>query len=191
MSGLFTPNILCASGNAWTLPWSVIAIDFIPHFIARFIKFLTGVIPSIVLIWVCIWSSTLFNLALSILSWTFSSGISIIVFTKTPNCFAYGSNWAVPAILTFAAPFSLFFKLSTFSGAENTLQSIVLVPSYTLKITKNLPDFSSLNFIPRLISSSFASNSTLNIFPSITTFPLSTPTSVIFVIDSFKFKLLP
>ena len=129
MSGLFTPNILCASGNAWTLPWSVIAIDFIPHFIARFIRFLAGVIPSIVLIWVCIWSSTLLILALSVLTAFFSSGISTIVFTRTPSCFAYGSNCAVPAILTLAALFNLFFNLSNFSGAENTLQSIVLVPS--------------------------------------------------------------
>ena len=47
ISGLSTPNNLCASGNACTTPWSVIAIDFIPHFIALFIKSVADVIASI------------------------------------------------------------------------------------------------------------------------------------------------
>ena len=47
ISGLSTPNNLCASGNACTTPWSVIAIDFHPHFIALFIKSVAEVIASI------------------------------------------------------------------------------------------------------------------------------------------------
>ena len=167
------------------------AIDFIPHFIARLIRSFAGVIPSIVLICVCICNSTLLTFALSVLVAFFSSGISTIVFAKTPSCFAYGSNCAVPDTLTFAAFFSLFLILSTLSAVAKILQSIVFVPSYMLNTTKNLPFFNSLVFIPKFISSSFGSSSTFSILPSKITFPLSTPISCIFVIGSFKLRLLP
>ena len=49
-SGWSFSRYLCASGNACTTPWSVIAIDFIPHFTARFNKSFAAVIPSIWLI---------------------------------------------------------------------------------------------------------------------------------------------
>ena len=46
-SGWSFSKYLCASGKACTTPWSVIAIDFIPHFTALFNKSVADVIPSI------------------------------------------------------------------------------------------------------------------------------------------------
>ena len=67
-------SISMASGKACTTPWSVMAIAGCPHSTALFIKALTGVTPSIELIFVCIWSSTLFLLALSFsVSFSFNS----------------------------------------------------------------------------------------------------------------------
>ena len=52
-SGFFSVK-WCASGKACTTPWSVIAIDFIPHLAALFNKSVADVIASIWLIFVCI-----------------------------------------------------------------------------------------------------------------------------------------
>ena len=145
MSGLSYPSNLCASGNACTTPWSVIAIDFIPHFIALFIKSLADVMASIWLICVCICNSTLFTSALSCLISFFTPVDSIMVFAMTVNSFEKLSICAFPAILIPFAFFILFITFLAFSLFKNALQVMVLVPSYKSKLNSVFPDFSSLS----------------------------------------------
>ena len=54
-----------ASGNACTTPWSVMAMAGCPQSWALFTNCAQLVIPSMSLIWVWAWSSTLFNLHVS------------------------------------------------------------------------------------------------------------------------------
>ena len=145
ISGLSYPNNLCASGNAWTTPWSVIAIDFIPHFIALFIKSVADVIASIWLIWVCICSSTLFTSLLSCLISFFNPSVSIIVFAITVNSFENVSIWAVPASFIPFDFWILFIIFLALSFSKNALQVIVLVPSYKSKLNNVFPDFRVLS----------------------------------------------
>ena len=104
--------------------------------------------------------------------------LSIIVFAITPSSFANGSNCAVPSSLTPFAPFNFLIKSFDLSPSENTLQVIVLLPSYKSNITSTFPLFNSLESI-------------FKISPSNCTLPLSTLKSATFTNCSFNFRLLP
>ena len=58
MNFMSLPAALNASGNAWHTPWSVTAIAGKPQLIARFISAVALDTPSMLLIWVCMCSST-------------------------------------------------------------------------------------------------------------------------------------
>ena len=167
-----------ASGKACTTPWSVIAIDFIPHFIALFIKSFADVIASIWLIFVCICNSTLFTSLLSCLTVFFNPSLSTIVFAITVSSLENESIWAFPEIFTPFAFFILFVTFLLTSLFKNALQVILLEPSYKSKLKSVFPDFNSLSSIP-IIS------------PSSATFPSSTFNSEIFTTFSVIFGFIP
>ena len=173
-----SPTKWYASGNACTTPWSVIAIDFIPHFIALFIKSSADVTASIWLIFVCICNSTLFTSALSCLISFFTPFPSIIVFAITVNSFENESIWAFPSIfIPFTFP-NLLIIFFADSFGKNALQVIVLEPSYKSKLNNVFPFFNSLSSI-KIIS------------PSSETCPSSTPKSATFTSGAVMFIFFP
>ena len=145
---------------------------------ALFIKSVADVIPSIWLIFVCIWSSTLFSSALSILISFLGGSISKIVYAITVCSCENESICAVPAIFIALAFFTLPITFLAFFLSKNALHVNVLVPSYKSKLYNTLPDFNSL-------SSEFITS------PSNETFLSSTPKSFIFTNGSFIVNEFP
>ena len=178
MSGLSSPTRWYASGNACATPWSVIAIDFIPHFIALLIKSVADVTASIWLILVCMCNSTLFTSALSCLTSFFTPVLSTIVFAITVSSPENESICAFPSIFTpFTLPI-LFIIFLAFPFSRKALHVSVLVPSYKSKLNNVFPDFNSLSSI-KIIS------------PSNETAPSSGPNSETFVSGAVIFIVFP
>ena len=162
-----------ASGNAWTQPWSVTATAGIPHCLALLMMCFTSDTPSISLILVWQWSSTLFSRLLSMRLLVKSS--VFLMPTMEPRV-SSPSNLSM--VVT---PFTLIkipgvitdFTSSKSSGRINIFTVNVSVKSLTSKVKINLP----------LRSSRF---SQVRIFPLKVTSPISPSTFSISMGSSSK-----
>ncbi len=149
-----------ATGKAATFPWSVIAMAVCPHSMARLIISFTSATPSISLIFVWQWSSTLFSTAVS-MRFTVKS-LHFLIPTTDPTVSSPSNRSIVVTPLSFTNAPGLTCGIisGSCSFLANIFTVIVSVKSVTSKI--------KIVFSPRisLVSSAI-------IFPRITSSPIS------------------